>query len=105
MGKKFFERRKQQRVNVTDCKAKIIAKNSSFNASVIDLSEGGAKMITEAVPPRLEELRIAITCEKGMQLYKAGVVVWFVNDSAPNKGSLVGIKFLKDLNRKDVESD
>ena len=105
MGKKAIERRKHQRLNVADCRARIMAKNASFNASVIDLSEGGARMKTEAVPPRLEELRIAITCENGMELYKAGVVVWFVKDSAPNQGSLVGIKFLKNLDPKDFDSD
>ena len=81
-----------------------MANNSSFAASVIDLSEGGARMKTEAVPPRLEELRIAITCENGMELFKAGVVVWVVNDSAPMQGAVVGIKFLKNLDPKDFES-
>ena len=89
----IFQRRKQTRL-IKDGEVLVCTRKWSGNAKVLDISEGGMRIDIEESADLYEEVTLDMIFEDGGQLSRSANIIWYVEKTAPQKGAILGLKFL-----------
>ena len=90
----IFQRRKQKRKLIKDSEVKLSTWKWSRNATVLDISGDGMRIDIEETTDLYGEVALDMLCEDGSQLSMSANIIWFVEKTAPQKGAILGLKFL-----------
>ena len=91
----FSKHRKHKReVIARDCAVESYLEKRPIHGTVTNISEGGAGLDLEKVPRPDEEIIVHMRDMDGREIARKGVVIWFIQKTPPEKGAVVGVKFV-----------
>jgi len=90
----IFNRRKATRETISrECRVDCPKGNWSCSGKVLNMSQGGVGLDIDEIPDTKDEIVLYMTDEKGREMKKKAVIVWFIRKTPPEIGAMVGVKF------------